>query len=540
MKKLVIAGTAILFLSGCVSIFMPKKQKITIVTNTPESTVYVDKEEFGTGSSITARTRKDGSKQLVVKTPGYKDQYSAIVQTHRSVGYWVCLVLDLPFVFIGIPYLDAAVPKGFSYDKVNELKLSNSKTINKGPNDKYIDVSAINVDIKNKNKDINGFYVKHSANLYKDIETAEKERRYEQEKAEKREAKKKKKKKLPDEDVTEKYELGWFTNTLYKTLRVTGYIDTVNRVFADNNNTLVLEANIKKYSIFMIGGKTGYNGAYNYYKKAKLFITWNIKNTYGEILDSVETVEYSGDFVPGVMFKDNFYEKLYGDAVENSYMKLHKSPELVKHLKMESDFSNKDPMLSLSKPAVLTDKADAASASVIVKVGKGHGSGFVITNDGYIVTNYHVVAGRLKDKPMEVKVITSEGEELAAKVVRYNKYRDLALLKVDKKFNKVFKVSSTKSFKNMQTVYTVGAPKSVELGQSIASGVISNERKNNNNNLLQLGMSVNAGNSGGPLFDDAGNLHGVIVSKLVGQNTEGVSFAVPGYLLEDYLKINFK
>ncbi len=69
--------------------------------------------------------------------------------------------------------------------------------------------------------------------------------------------------------------------------------------------------------------------------------------------------------------------------------------------------------------------------------------------------------------------------------------------------------------------------------------MISNERKNNNNNLLQLGMSVNAGNSGGPLFDNTGTLHGVIVSKLIGQNTEGVSFAIPGYMISDYLQISY-
>ena len=122
-------------------------------------------------------------------------------------------------------------------------------------------------------------------------------------------------------------------------------------------------------------------------------------------------------------------------------------------------------------------------------------------------------------------------------VVRVNKFRDLALLKVTKTFEKAFVVSSTKTFKNMQDAYTIGAPKSLELGQSISAGVISNERKANNNNLLQLGMSVNSGNSGGPLFDATGILHGVIVSKLVGENTEGVSFAIPSYLIEEYLKI---
>src|SRR6218665_683170 len=386
MKKLVIAGAATFVLSGCVSIFLPKKQKITIITNNPETTVYIDKEEFGKGSSITGKTKKDGAKQLVIKTQGYKDQYAAIVQTHRPVGYWLLQIPNLPFIMIGIPYLDAANPKGLSYDKVSQLKLDNGKIINRGANDKYIDISSIKLDIKNKNKDINDFYLNTSRTLYKDIETAEKERMYAQAKAEDREAKKKKKSKKmleSEDDVKIKYDDTKFSTTLYRTLRNTGFVDTVNKIFADNNNSLVLEASIKKVNLYTIFGKR-----VGWYKKSKIFLTWYVKNSYGEVLDSVETSDYSGDFVPGVMFTNNFYEKLYGDAIENSYMNLHKRPELTKHLKMESNLDVSLPALSLSRPsAVITDKADAGAACVILKTKKGHGSGFAITNDVYIVTN---------------------------------------------------------------------------------------------------------------------------------------------------------
>ncbi len=88
-------------------------------------------------------------------------------------------------------------------------------------------------------------------------------------------------------------------------------------------------------------------------------------------------------------------------------------------------------------------------------------------------------------------------------------------------------------------MYTIGAPKSIELGQSISAGIISNERNNNNNVLLQLGMSVNAGNSGGPLFNKDGVLDGVVCAKLIGENTEGVAFAIPSYLIQGYLNIKY-
>jgi serine protease Do len=135
--------------------------------------------------------------------------------------------------------------------------------------------------------------------------------------------------------------------------------------------------------------------------------------------------------------------------------------------------------------------------------------------------------------------VLSNGDELDAKVVRYNRSCDIALLKVDYDFEKAFLLKSTKEFKNLLDVYTIGAPKSVELGQSVTMGMISNERKANKNNLIQLNMSINGGNSGGPLFDKTGMLHGVIQSKLVGYATEGIGFAIPAYIIPEFLNISF-
>ena len=270
-------------------------------------------------------------------------------------------------------------------------------------------------------------------------------------------------------------------------------------------------------------------------------MTWYIKNTFDEIIDSVETKDFSGDFVVSYGDADKSYDKMFADAVDIAYLKLHKNPKLTKYLKQESSLEITEATINVTKPkSIVAEKTDAATASVIVKTKDGHGSGFAISNDGYVITNYHVVAGKFAGKLNTVKIITSEGEELEGTVVRTNKFRDLALIKVNKNFEKAFLVSNVKAFKNLQDVLTIGAPKSIELGQSVSSGVISNERKVNNNYLLQLGMSVNGGNSGGPLYDATGKLHGVIVSKLVGQNTEGVSFAIPSHMIEEYLhlKIN--
>lgn len=356
---------------------------------------------------------------------------------------------------------------------------------------------------------------------------------------------------LTNEDKAINYNDTKFSYNIYKTLKKTGYIDTVNVIFKDANNTLILEGNIKKINTFTITGKY-----LSSYYKSKIYLTWYIKNTFGEILDSLETTAFSGEFsniysvantginVSTSVNYDNYY-KMVADAIDISYINLHKTELISNHIKKQNNFKINDPILNLKKSkSIISDKLDASMACVTVKVSKdkkdmGHGSGFAISEDGYIITNYHVIASEIKDKPYDIKIILSNSKEYEAKVIRVNKYRDVALLKIEGKFEKAFTISSTKSFRNMQDIYTIGTPKSVELGQTVSSGIISNERTSDASNLLQLSMSVNSGNSGGPVFDSNGNLHGIIVAKLIGTNTEGVSFAIPTYLLEDYLNLKF-
>ena len=278
--------------------------------------------------------------------------------------------------------------------------------------------------------------------------------------------------------------------------------------------------------------------------------TWYLKNQYDERLDSVTTTDVSGSFLlygvdkaysDGELKELNPYARMVADAVETSYIKLLSNSSMQKQLQSETIKPFTESVLNLGGgQAYIAEKSDASLASVSIKrKDKGHGSGFAVSKDGYILTNYHVIASSDPSKQEELTVVTSSGKELPAKVVRFNKSRDLALLKVESNFDKVFKISSDKTFKNLQDVYTIGTPKSIELGQSVTTGIISSERNANNNELLQLNMSVNSGNSGGPVFDANGNLHGVVVSKISGQNTEGIAFAIPAYKIAEYLNIAY-
>ncbi len=88
-------------------------------------------------------------------------------------------------------------------------------------------------------------------------------------------------------------------------------------------------------------------------------------------------------------------------------------------------------------------------------------------------------------------------------------------------------------------VITIGTPNSVELGQSVAKGIVSGTRKNKGSNYMQTDISINRGNSGGPIILQTGELAGVVEYKLVGQGMEGLSFSIPAYEIIQSLSLSY-
>ncbi|MES2778295.1 MAG: trypsin-like peptidase domain-containing protein, partial [Bacteroidota bacterium] len=530
-----VAVSIMVGVSGCATLFIPAKQKITIQTNNDASKVYIDNDEVGEGENIETKVKKNGTKQVVVQTPEYKNEYLVLSQTsRRPIAYWPLVIIDWCTFYGGLT--DAGNGSKFHlFPKQNKMEAVNKLTYRKS-DEKYIDLDAVKIKVSSKEKDLKYYSIYASQeDFFKEAKKAEDER----EKADKKQADKDAKKKvkvkgkLNAEESKLDYDDSKFSESILKTLKQTNFIDTVNKVFSDNNNTLKLEGIIRKASLFYSVTSLGS------YKKVKVNITWNIKNSYNEIVDSINFWSWSGDFI--AYNSDESY-KMYADAVDISYFELLKNKQFQQYLKMDTVFAITEPILKIKLAQVNVKEIDhATTATVIIKrKDGGHGSGFAISNDGYILTNYHVIAGKNASKQSDISVIMSDGEEVSVSVVRYNKMRDIALLKVEKGFETPFILSNTKSYKKLMEVYTVGTPKSIELGQSVSIGLLSNERKANNNSLLQLSMSINPGNSGGPLFDKAGNLHGIVTSKLVGYATEGVGFAIPAYLAMEYLNLEVK
>ncbi|HSO07160.1 MAG TPA: Do family serine endopeptidase, partial [Pelomicrobium sp.] len=156
---------------------------------------------------------------------------------------------------------------------------------------------------------------------------------------------------------------------------------------------------------------------------------------------------------------------------------------------------------------------------------RGIGSGFIISADGYVVTNHHVVRGAEK-----VTVRFNDKREYTAKVVGSDGQSDIALLKIDASGLPTVKIGSSSDLKVGQWVFAIGAPFGLErtATQGIVSALGRQLPSENYVPFIQTDVAVNPGNSGGPLFDTAGRVIGInsqIFSRSGGYM--GLSFAIP-------------
>lgn len=159
-------------------------------------------------------------------------------------------------------------------------------------------------------------------------------------------------------------------------------------------------------------------------------------------------------------------------------------------------------------------------------VTEGAGSGVIITTDGYIVTNNHVIEGANK-----ITVTTTDDKSYSAKVVGADSINDIAVLKISAKNLKAATYGNSDKLEVGEMAVAIGNPLG-ELGGSVTSGIISALDREvsidgNSMNLLQTDASINPGNSGGGLFNDEGQLIGIVVAKSSGSDIDNIGFAIP-------------
>ncbi|HLP56062.1 MAG TPA: serine protease [Fluviicola sp.] len=477
-------------LSGCATILNKKTQKIKLFTFDPTATVYLNNTIVGTGEDCEIVVQRDKSaKQIKVESKVFDTKYHALIPEKKSRLYWVSCI---PFgVLFFPPFLDD-FPKAYNFAESTELYPGDS-LFKKYEHAKYIIPGNVTYNIPP------GSWLDESTGTTNTFNYSYQAEEY-------------------------------VKNRFDQYIVDFGFSDSTTTFFQENSTIFQLDAEIIQIETMrtLIRHNIYDYGYQTFYSK----INWSIKDAFGQsILDttlSVSSDQFALDYSSAPLTDGTV------SMIHKSMKEFFMLPGIVSFLKEPSKADST--ILEnyvIVQHNVAKSLKDVTSASVTVKTGEGHGSGFFIGANGEIITNYHVVAGN-----EFVYVTTNDNKELAAKVIRYDKDRDLALLKVMIYTPEIVVGLSTMSTAELGTeVFCVGTPTSKELVKSISKGIISGNRTLQKSNFYEIDASVNGGNSGGAVVEENGKLVGVVVSKLIGQGIEGVAFVIPSKTIAHELNL---
>lgn len=157
------------------------------------------------------------------------------------------------------------------------------------------------------------------------------------------------------------------------------------------------------------------------------------------------------------------------------------------------------------------------------------GSGIIVTSNGYIVTNSHIISN--SRTAYMIKIVTADKKEYEAGVVGYDSRYDLAVLKANANNLPAASFGNSDDIEVTEDVIAVGNPRSINYQNSVTKGIISALNRQvsatNNAKFIQTDAAINPGNSGGPLCNMYGQVIGITTSKIALEEYEGMGFAIP-------------
>ena len=288
------------------------------------------------------------------------------------------------------------------------------------------------------------------------------------------------------------------------------------------NNSSFSSGHSQNNSGFSSGGYTGYTNAYQKPKKEK-------KGIRPAAVIAICVILSLCLGIAGGLGGNYLYGIINPSSANGGNVVMYKTIAL-------KDQSGDD----VTEPLTVGEIADATKDSVVeittegVTTGnfmmqyvtEGAGSGVILSQDGYIVTNNHVISDATS-----ISVRTTDGTSYQAKIVGSDEKTDLAVLKIDAENLSFATFGDFGTCKVGDTVVAIGNPLG-QLGGTVTDGIISALDREitidgNIMTLIQTNTAINPGNSGGGLFNTSGQLIGIVNAKSAGEDVEGLGFAIP-------------
>lgn len=227
-------------------------------------------------------------------------------------------------------------------------------------------------------------------------------------------------------------------------------------------------------------------------------------------------------------------ESDYSDKINPSYegIDLKAKPSDTSDSKYNTEYASNEVTDSIVGVLCYTDEITDDSEC------ESQGSGIILTSDGYVITNAHVI-GNSKTLYL-IQVVTSDGKQYKAGIVGYDTRTDLALLKMDNASGlKAASFGNSKDISLGESVIAIGNPGGIKYNNSITKGIVSAVDREisltTNVKFIQTDAAINPGNSGGALVNMYGQVIGVASSKIAATDYEGMGFAIPSGTVKDVI-----
>lgn len=318
------------------------------------------------------------------------------------------------------------------------------------------------------------------------------------------------------------------------------YFDEEHQLIKNIEKKLILKPTIRKVFFKVVTpiriGENNHTGParINYATNITTQITWQIMDYDGSVVDSVCT-KTTSDYCVFNLASFNDFNFLCKNTIELSFISLQKILRERKLLYLDT-VTKEIPTISLEKPLpTVRSVTDYYKGTVAVSVDDGHGSGIIVSKDGYIVSNWHLITGK-----KEIDVILYDGSKFKAKVIKKAFKEDLVLLKIDTTGLQPLQLSDENEPELGSEIWAIGTPNSLSLGQSASKGIVSGLRKYEGNLYLQIDASLSGGNSGGPIINQSGIVLGIVNKKLIGTGVEGIGLALSSKHIFPALGLKYK